>query len=90
MEQQRRLTRCANSACNDSFSFSYPKHLAEDAELVIKTQCPFCSTPLTINLSEYTKRTIVSYKQGAQDKQMTVLSLDLPDTLPTQKATINQ
>lgn len=87
MEQQRRLTRCDNSACNDSFSFSYPRHLAEDAELVIKTQCPFCATPLKITLSPYAKRTIVSYKQADQDSQMTVLALELPETLPTEKIT---
>lgn len=83
-KKERRITRCINRGCNETFTYLYPTVMEKDAHLIITMSCPYCRTHLQVDLSPYAKDKIISYKSADTTiKNIAAVIFDLPTELPT-------
>ncbi len=83
-KMESRITHCTN--CGQTFTYRYQTIYTLGENLTIKMSCPFCTTKLTLDLSSYATKKIVSYKSvDGNPGSNEAIMLDLPLELPTAK-----
>ncbi len=79
--QERRITRC--KACQDTFSYRYELAPEQEENLIVHTTCPFCKTPLRIDLNPYARSKLISYRNAEGANEAATITLELPEELPS-------